>query len=117
MSSMIFAFASIVTHSLFRTDPKDMDINLASSYLDLSPLYGDSECTKYNHRRTLIIYLFQTRKRRIKFVIKRVVLACCSRIPFPKSGYCLRRQLRARFWFFSVVTITYAFLEPTSGTI
>lgn len=43
MSSMVFAFASIVTHSLFRTDRKNMSINNASSYLDLSPLYGDSE--------------------------------------------------------------------------
>ncbi|KAF9500697.1 heme peroxidase [Pleurotus eryngii] len=43
MSSMIFAFASIVTHSLFRTDFKDWTINNASSYLDLSPLYGDNQ--------------------------------------------------------------------------
>ncbi|KAG5638617.1 hypothetical protein H0H81_011507 [Sphagnurus paluster] len=43
MSSMIFAFASIVTHSLFRTDPKDTNIDRASSYLDLSPLYGDDQ--------------------------------------------------------------------------
>jgi linoleate 10R-lipoxygenase len=43
MSSMIFAYASIVTHSLFRTDLKNIYINNASSYLDLSPLYGDSE--------------------------------------------------------------------------
>ncbi|KAJ8518487.1 hypothetical protein ONZ45_g4459 [Pleurotus djamor] len=43
MSSLIFAFASIVTHSLFRTDLKDWTINKASSYLDLSPLYGDNQ--------------------------------------------------------------------------
>ncbi|KNZ76883.1 Psi-producing oxygenase C [Termitomyces sp. J132] len=43
MSSLIFAFASIVIHSLFRTDPKNMYINNASSYLDLSPLYGDTQ--------------------------------------------------------------------------
>jgi linoleate 10R-lipoxygenase len=42
MSSMIFAFASLVTHSLFRTNPRDININDTSSYLDLSPLYGDS---------------------------------------------------------------------------
>lgn len=42
MSSLIFAYASIVTHSLFRTDLTNMYINNASSYLDLSPLYGDS---------------------------------------------------------------------------
>ncbi|RDB17409.1 Psi-producing oxygenase A [Hypsizygus marmoreus] len=43
MSSLIFAFASIMTHSLFRTDQKDLHINNASSYLDLSPLYGDNQ--------------------------------------------------------------------------
>ncbi|KAG6810880.1 hypothetical protein H0H92_009972 [Tricholoma furcatifolium] len=43
MSSLIFAFASIVTHSLFRTDQKNIHINNASSYLDLSPLYGDNQ--------------------------------------------------------------------------
>ncbi|KAG6915284.1 hypothetical protein DXG01_012306 [Tephrocybe rancida] len=46
MSSLIFAFASIVTHSLFRTDTKDMSINNASSYLDLSPLYGDNQAAQ-----------------------------------------------------------------------
>ncbi|THV00228.1 heme peroxidase [Dendrothele bispora CBS 962.96] len=39
-SSLIFAFASIVTHSLFRTDPWDWSKNNTSSYLDLSPVYG-----------------------------------------------------------------------------
>lgn len=43
MSSLIFAYASIVTHSLFRTDLQNMYMNNASSYLDLSPLYGDSK--------------------------------------------------------------------------
>lgn len=39
-SSMAFAFASIITHSLFRTDPRNPNLNNTSSYLDLSPLYG-----------------------------------------------------------------------------
>lgn len=39
-SSLTFAFASIVTHSLFRTDIEDWTKNNTSSYLDLSPLYG-----------------------------------------------------------------------------
>ncbi|KAI0094227.1 heme peroxidase [Irpex rosettiformis] len=39
-SSLTFAFASLVTHSLFRTNPKNWNINDANSYLDLSPLYG-----------------------------------------------------------------------------
>ncbi|KAL4262777.1 Heme peroxidase [Pleurotus pulmonarius] len=43
LSSMILAFASIVTHSLFRTDHADVSINNASSYLDLSPVYGDNQ--------------------------------------------------------------------------
>ncbi|KAJ3844035.1 heme peroxidase [Lentinula raphanica] len=42
-SSMTFAFASLVTHSLFRTDYKDMNINNTSSYLDLSLLYGTDQ--------------------------------------------------------------------------
>ncbi|KAG6916400.1 hypothetical protein DXG01_006979 [Tephrocybe rancida] len=45
-STMIFAFASIVTHSLFRTDHKNIHINNASSYLDLSPLYGDNQAAQ-----------------------------------------------------------------------
>ncbi|KAI5117535.1 hypothetical protein M0805_004768 [Coniferiporia weirii] len=39
-SSLTFAYASIVTHSLFNTDPADWTKNRTSSYLDLSPLYG-----------------------------------------------------------------------------
>ncbi|KAF8957351.1 heme peroxidase [Flammula alnicola] len=45
MSSLIFAYASIVTHSLFRTDLANNYINKASSYLDLSPLYGDNQAS------------------------------------------------------------------------
>lgn len=37
---MTFAYASLVTHQLFRTDPRDMTKNNTSSYLDLSVLYG-----------------------------------------------------------------------------
>ncbi|SJL08734.1 related to Psi-producing oxygenase A [Armillaria ostoyae] len=45
-SSLTFAFASVVTHSLFRTDPVDWTRNNTSSYLDLSPLYGYSQATQ-----------------------------------------------------------------------
>ncbi|KAK0466057.1 heme peroxidase [Desarmillaria tabescens] len=45
-SSLTFAFASIVTHSLFRTDPHDCTRNNTSSYLDLSPLYGYNQATQ-----------------------------------------------------------------------
>lgn len=38
-SALTFAFASLVIHSLFRTD-RDWTVNNTSSYLDLSPLYG-----------------------------------------------------------------------------
>ena len=40
---MTFAYASLVTHQLFRTDPRDMSKNNTSSYLDLSVLYGINE--------------------------------------------------------------------------
>ena len=43
VSSLFFAFADLVIHSLFNTDREDALINNASSYLDLSPLYGSSE--------------------------------------------------------------------------
>ena len=39
-STLTFAFASLVTHMLFRTDRSDQTINNTSSYLDLSILYG-----------------------------------------------------------------------------
>ncbi|KAJ1300376.1 hypothetical protein OPQ81_005195 [Rhizoctonia solani] len=42
-SSLTFAFASLVTHSLFRTDPSDWNKNNTSSYFDLSPLYGSNQ--------------------------------------------------------------------------
>ncbi|KAF4618581.1 hypothetical protein D9613_009684 [Agrocybe pediades] len=45
MSSLIFAYAAIVTHSLFRTNPnKDkVHLNMTSTYLDLSPLNGENQ--------------------------------------------------------------------------
>ena len=45
-SSLTFAFASLVTHSLFRTNPLDWTKNNTSSYLDLSPLYGFNQLTQ-----------------------------------------------------------------------
>ncbi|KAG9014307.1 hypothetical protein FRB90_005401 [Tulasnella sp. 427] len=43
ISSLFFAFANLIIHSLFKTDEKNKFINNTSAYLDLSPLYGDSE--------------------------------------------------------------------------
>jgi hypothetical protein len=43
ISSFFFAFADLVIHSIFNTDYKDNTVNNASSYLDLSILYGTSE--------------------------------------------------------------------------
>ncbi|KAF8513572.1 heme peroxidase [Hysterangium stoloniferum] len=40
LSSMFFAFANLIIHSLFHTNRYDSSINDTSSYLDLSPLYG-----------------------------------------------------------------------------
>ncbi|KAI0051062.1 heme peroxidase [Auriscalpium vulgare] len=42
-SSLFFAFADLVIHSVFNTDHHDWTQNNASSYLDLSPLYGSSQ--------------------------------------------------------------------------
>ncbi|KIP05732.1 hypothetical protein PHLGIDRAFT_91744, partial [Phlebiopsis gigantea 11061_1 CR5-6] len=43
VSSLFFAFADLVIHSIFNTDHNNPTINKASSYLDLSPLYGSSD--------------------------------------------------------------------------
>lgn len=43
LSSLFFAFANLVIHTIFRTSHQDWTINDASSYLDLSILYGNSE--------------------------------------------------------------------------
>ncbi|KAI0838022.1 linoleate diol synthase precursor [Hypoxylon sp. FL0890] len=40
ISSMLFYLATIITHDIFQTDPRDENVNLTSSYVDLSPLYG-----------------------------------------------------------------------------
>ncbi|KAI0172456.1 linoleate diol synthase precursor [Hypoxylon sp. FL1284] len=40
ISSMLFYLATIITHDLFQTNSKDPEVNMTSSYLDLSPLYG-----------------------------------------------------------------------------
>ncbi|KAF9257706.1 heme peroxidase [Marasmius fiardii PR-910] len=45
-SSLTFAFATLVTHSLFRSDMGDWNVNATSSYLDLSPLYGINQATQ-----------------------------------------------------------------------
>jgi prostaglandin-endoperoxide synthase 2 len=44
ISSLFFAFADIIIHNIFDTDPtvRGWTTNRASSYLDLSPLYGSS---------------------------------------------------------------------------
>jgi hypothetical protein len=43
ISSLFFAFADLIIHSCFYTDHADWSVNKTSSYLDLSPLYGNSE--------------------------------------------------------------------------
>lgn len=43
ISSLFFAFADLVIHSIFNTKYPDFTINQASSYLDLSILYGCSD--------------------------------------------------------------------------
>ncbi|KAJ6548164.1 linoleate diol synthase [Mycena vulgaris] len=43
LSSLMFSFAALVIHSVFRTSHKDVNINETSSYVDLSPLYGHNQ--------------------------------------------------------------------------
>ncbi|KAG1883750.1 heme peroxidase [Suillus subluteus] len=43
LSSLFFAFADLIIHSIFDTNSHDWTINNASSYLDLSILYGNNE--------------------------------------------------------------------------
>ncbi|KAF7309764.1 Heme peroxidase [Mycena indigotica] len=43
LSSLMFSFAALVIHSVFRTSHTDVNINDTSSYVDLSPLYGVSQ--------------------------------------------------------------------------
>jgi len=45
VSSLFFAFADLIIHNIFNTDHSSpgYTINSASSYLDLSPLYGTSQ--------------------------------------------------------------------------
>lgn len=43
VSSILFYWASIIIHDLFQTDHHDISVSNTSSYLDLSPLYGDTQ--------------------------------------------------------------------------
>ncbi|RXW18706.1 hypothetical protein EST38_g7146 [Candolleomyces aberdarensis] len=43
LSSLMFAFATLVIHSVFRTSHRDVNINETSSYVDLGPLYGNND--------------------------------------------------------------------------
>ena len=51
ISSLFFAFADLVIHSVFDTDHTDWTKNNASSYLDLSVLYGHSQASADQLRR------------------------------------------------------------------
>ena len=42
MNTVIFYFATLITHDLFRTDPTNILKNNATGYADLSPIYGAS---------------------------------------------------------------------------
>ncbi|KAI0046507.1 linoleate diol synthase [Auriscalpium vulgare] len=43
LSSLMFSFAALVVHTVFRTSHQDVSKNETSSYVDLSPLYGHNE--------------------------------------------------------------------------
>ncbi|KAF8916280.1 heme peroxidase [Mucidula mucida] len=43
LSSLMFGFAALVIHTVFRTSHTDVNINETSSYVDLAPLYGNNQ--------------------------------------------------------------------------
>ncbi|KAI9464255.1 heme peroxidase [Boletus coccyginus] len=43
LSSLMFSFAALVIHSVFRTDHHNPNNNLTSGYVDLAPLYGNDQ--------------------------------------------------------------------------
>ncbi|KAF8761291.1 Linoleate diol synthase [Rhizoctonia solani] len=43
LSAMFFSFATLVIHTCFRTNHRDVTINETSSYVDLAPLYGNNQ--------------------------------------------------------------------------
>ncbi|KAH9926861.1 heme peroxidase [Fomitopsis serialis] len=43
LSSLMFSFAALVIHSIFRTSHEHPNINETSSYVDLAPLYGNDQ--------------------------------------------------------------------------
>jgi linoleate 10R-lipoxygenase len=43
LSSMMFSFAALVIHTVFRTSHDKVSINETSSYVDLGPLYGNNK--------------------------------------------------------------------------
>ncbi|KAI9449938.1 linoleate diol synthase [Lactarius psammicola] len=43
LSSMMFSFAALVIHTVFRTSHENVNINETSSYVDLAPLYGNNQ--------------------------------------------------------------------------
>lgn len=45
MSALMFSFAALVIHSVFRSDhtPGRQHINMTSGYVDLAPLYGNDQ--------------------------------------------------------------------------
>ncbi|KAH7911753.1 heme peroxidase [Hygrophoropsis aurantiaca] len=51
LSSLFFAFADLIIHNIFSTDPQNWRINTASSYLDLSVIYGNSQAQVDSVRR------------------------------------------------------------------
>ncbi|KAF8512919.1 linoleate diol synthase [Gautieria morchelliformis] len=51
LSSLMFGFATLVIHSIFRTSFTQWAINETSSYIDLGPLYGNDQATQDSVRK------------------------------------------------------------------
>ena len=51
LSSLFFGFANLIIHSIFDSSHSQPGVNVVSSYLDLSPLYGSSKADNNRVRR------------------------------------------------------------------
>ena len=59
LSSFFFSFANIIIHDLWNTNTRNWMNNDASSYIDLSPLYGSTEADVNSVRRKHFVILLE----------------------------------------------------------
>jgi hypothetical protein len=103
-SAFTFAYATLVTHSIFMTDQSDWSKNNTSSYLDLSPLYGHSACPALLSL-DLSHLPVQTRKPKTQFVTRIQAVDYSIRILTQSIASCSYLQPQVHSWCYSPATI------------